>query len=111
MYKRQGVYGTAITILAKATPELAITLAIPIGLLGVLLWNLQMTLNVFWVHRLDANAEKGELNKIFFNAWLFPQLTSLVVNGTPCLLYTSPQIPGFCPRRINDRTPRHIPHR
>ena len=27
-----GVYGTAITILAKATPELAITLAIPIGL-------------------------------------------------------------------------------
>ena len=58
--------------LAKATPELAITLAIPIGLLGVLLWNLQMTLNVFWVHRLDANAEKGELNKIFFNAWLFP---------------------------------------
>ena len=81
-----GVYGTAITILAKATPELAITLAIPIGLLGVLLWNLQMTLNVFWVHRLDANAEKGELNKIFFNAWLFPQLTSLVVNGTPAFI-------------------------
>ena len=81
-----GVYGTAITILAKATPELAITLAIPIGLLGVLLWNLQMTLNVFWVHRLDANAEKGEINKIFFNAWLFPQLTALVVNGTPAFI-------------------------
>ena len=45
-----------------------------------------MTLNVFWVHRLDANAEKGELNKIFFNAWLFPQLTSLVVNGTPAFI-------------------------
>ncbi|MCB7317754.1 PTS system mannose/fructose/sorbose family transporter subunit IID [Lacrimispora sp. 210928-DFI.3.58] len=81
-----GVYGTAITILAKATPELAITLAIPIGLLGVLQWNLQMTLNVFWVHRLDANAEKGEINKIFFNAWLFPQLTALVINGTPAFI-------------------------
>ena len=81
-----GVYGTAITILAKASPDLAITLAIPIGLLGVLLWNLQMTLNVFWVHRLDDNAEKGEINKVFFNAWLFPQLTALVVNGTPAFI-------------------------
>lgn len=81
-----GVYGTAITVLAKASPELGITLAIPIGLLGVLLWNLQMTLNVFWVHRLDANAEKGEINKIFFNAWLFPQLTCLAVNGFPAFI-------------------------
>ncbi|WP_313578104.1 PTS system mannose/fructose/sorbose family transporter subunit IID [Lacrimispora sp.] len=81
-----GVYGTAITILAKAAPDLAITLAIPIGLLGVLLWNLQMTLNVFWVHRLDTNAEKGELGKVFFNAWLFPQLTALVINGTPAFI-------------------------
>ena len=34
-----GVYGTAITVLAGANPELGITLAIPIGLLGTLLWN------------------------------------------------------------------------
>ena len=81
-----GVYGTAITVLAGANPELGITLAIPIGLLGTLLWNLQMTLNSFWVHRLDANAEKAELNKVFFNAWLFPQLTSLVINGLPAFL-------------------------
>lgn len=81
-----GVYGTAITILANASPELSITLAIPIGLLGVLLWNLQMTLNVFWVHRLDVNAEKGEINKVFWNAWLFPQLTSLVINGFPAFV-------------------------
>lgn len=81
-----GVYGTAITVLAKASPELGITLAIPIGLLGVLLWNLQMTLNVFWVHRLDSNAEKGEINKIFFNAWLFPQLTCLAINGFPAFI-------------------------
>lgn len=81
-----GVYGTAITVLAGADPELGITLAIPIGLLGTLLWNLQMTLNSFWVHRLDANAEKAELNKVFLNAWLFPQLTSLVINGFPAFL-------------------------
>lgn len=45
-----------------------------------------MTLNSFWVHRLDANAEKAELNKVFFNAWLFPQLTSLLINGLPAFL-------------------------
>lgn len=81
-----GVYGTAITILAKASPELALTFAIPLGLLGVLLWQLQMTLNIFWVHRCDANAEKGEINKIWLNAALFPQLTSLLVNGLPAFL-------------------------
>lgn len=81
-----GVYGTAITIMAKADPELAITLAVPIGLLGVLLWQLQMTVNAFWVHRLDANAEKGELNKVWINAALGPQLTALVINGWPAFV-------------------------
>lgn len=81
-----GTYGTAITILSKSSPSLAITLAIPIGLLGILLWQLQMTLNVFWVHRCDKNAENAELNKIWLNAGLFPQLTSLVVNGTPAFV-------------------------
>lgn len=81
-----GVYGTAITILANASPELGITLAVPIGLLGVLLWQLQMTLNAFWVHRLDKNAENAEINKVWLNAAVFPQLTSLVINGTPAFL-------------------------
>ena len=83
-----GVYGTAITIMAKASPELAIAFAIPVGLLGVLLWQLQMTLNIFWVHRCDINAEKGEIGKVWMNAALFPQLTALLINGLPafCLV-------------------------
>ena len=52
-----GVYGTALTILAHAEPELAIAFAIPIGLLGVLQFQLQMTINSIWVHRLIDNAE------------------------------------------------------
>lgn len=81
-----GVYGTALTILAGASPELAVTFAIPLGMLGVLMWQLQMTLNIFWVHRCDINAEKGEINKIWTNAALFPQLTALVINGLPAFL-------------------------
>ena len=83
-----GVYGTAITILANTSPNLAITFAIPIGLLGILLWQLQMTLNIFWVHRCDVNAEKGEIGKVWMNAALFPQLTAFLINGLPafCLI-------------------------
>ncbi|HHT25191.1 MAG TPA: PTS mannose transporter subunit IICD [Clostridiaceae bacterium] len=81
-----GVYGTAITILAKADPSIAITFALPIGLLGVLLFQLQMTINSIWVHRLDRNAEKAELNKVWINAALLPQLTNLLINGTPAFI-------------------------
>jgi PTS system mannose-specific IID component len=83
-----GVYGTAITILANTSPNLAITFAVPIGLLGILLWQLQMTLNIFWVHRCDINAEKGEIGKVWMNAALFPQLTAFLINGLPafCLI-------------------------
>jgi len=81
-----GVYGTAITILAAAKPELAITFAIPIGLLGVLQWQLQMTLNTIWVHRLDVNAEKAELDKVWINAGLLPQLTAFIINGLPAFI-------------------------
>lgn len=81
-----GVYGTAITILAQADPNLAITFAIPIGLLGTFLFQLQMTVNAVWVHRLDENAEKGELNKVWINAALLPQLTNLLINGIPAFI-------------------------
>lgn len=81
-----GVYGTALTILAKARPELAVTFAIPIGLLGVLQFQLQMTINSVWVHRLDRNAEKAELDKVWVNAGLLPQLTSFSINGIPAFI-------------------------
>ena len=84
-----GTYGTAITILASADPSLAITFAIPIGLLGVLLFQLQMTVNSIWVHRLDQNAERAELDKVWINAALLPQLTSLLINGIPAFILMS----------------------
>ena len=81
-----GVYGTALTILAQAKPELAVAFAIPIGLLGVLQLQLQMTINAIWVHRLDRNAEKAELDKVWINAGLLPQLTAFLINGIPAFI-------------------------
>ena len=81
-----GVYGTALTILAHAEPELAIAFAIPIGLLGVLQFQLQMTINSIWVHRLDRNAENAELDKVWVNALLLPQITAFLINGIPAFI-------------------------
>lgn len=81
-----GVYGTALTILAQAEPELAVAFAIPIGLLGVLQFQLQMTINSIWVHRLDRNAEMAELDKVWINAALLPQLTAFLINGIPAFI-------------------------
>jgi len=81
-----GVFGTALVILAKADPKLAISFAIPLGLIGILMWNLQMTINVFWVHKADQYAEEGNTKGIYLMTYFFPQLTVFLVNGVPAFL-------------------------
>ena len=81
-----GVFGTALVILAKADPKLAISFAIPLSLIGILMWNLQMTINVFWVHKADQYAKEGNTRGIYLMTYLFPQLTVFLVNGVPAFL-------------------------
>ncbi|NPV69208.1 MAG: PTS sugar transporter subunit IIC [Firmicutes bacterium] len=59
-----GYLGVALGIIANATPEVAMTLAVPLGLLGLLAFNTRMTLNAFWVHKADEYAEKGDTRGI-----------------------------------------------
>ena len=81
-----GVFGTALAILANANPSLATSFAIPLGLVGILMWNLQMTINVFWVHKADQYAEDGNTRGIYLMTYLFPQLTVFLINGVPAFL-------------------------
>lgn len=81
-----GVWGTALTILGGADPSLAISFAIPIGLVGILVNELTMTVNVFWVHRCDKNAEEGNTKMLWWNGLVFPQLTFFVCYGIPAFL-------------------------
>jgi len=81
-----GVFGTALTILAKADPSLAITFAVPLSLVGILMWQLQMTINVFWVHKADRYAENADTRGIYLMTYLMPQLTAFLVNGVPAFL-------------------------
>ncbi|QSQ08077.1 PTS system sorbose-specific EIIC component [Koleobacter methoxysyntrophicus] len=72
-----GTLGTALAIASGLEPEAALALAVPIGLLGTLIWFGRMTVCAIFVHWADAYAEKGDtrgvmlMNVIPSQAFLF----------------------------------------
>jgi PTS system mannose-specific IIC component len=52
---------TALAIISGASIEVAIGLAATIGVLGILIFNLMLTTNIFWIHAGDRALEKNSL--------------------------------------------------
>ena len=61
-----GTVGTALAIISNTSAGVAVTLAVPISLLGNLLWMVYMTGDIFIVHRMDKVAASGDIKKIIF---------------------------------------------
>lgn len=78
-----GIIGTSLAILSGAEPNVAVSLAIPFGLIGTLLWNIRMTGNSIWVHKLDKLAEKGDTSKILRVQLVESQLFTFVITAIP----------------------------
>lgn len=78
-----GIVGTALTIMTASSPEIAVSLAVPFGLLGTLIWNLRMTINTFFVHWMDTLAQKGDLKKMLFVQFVPAQIVTLLLAGVP----------------------------
>lgn len=74
-----GTLGTALALAANVEPSVAITLALPLGLLGTMIWVAHMTVDVFFVHMADKAAEEGNLNKICFLHVVPPQIIMAVM--------------------------------
>ncbi|WP_417228990.1 PTS mannose/fructose/sorbose/N-acetylgalactosamine transporter subunit IIC [Thermophilibacter sp.] len=55
-----GNLGAAIAIISGLDAQAAVAIAVPISLLGNILWTVYMTGDSFIVHRMDALAEKGD---------------------------------------------------
>lgn len=81
-----GVFGTALTLLSKANPSLAVTFAVPFSLLGILTWQAYMTLNSIWVHRGDKFLEQNNIMGLRLMNYVPSFFTSLVLNGLPAFL-------------------------
>lgn len=69
-----GTLGTALALAAGASPQVAVSLAVPIGLLGTMLFILRMTVDITFVHMADEAAKKGKINKVIFCNTAPPQL-------------------------------------
>ena len=69
-----GTLGTALALAANVEPAVAITLALPLGLLGTIIWVAHMTIGVFFVHMADKAAEEGDLDRVCFLHVVPPQI-------------------------------------
>lgn len=81
-----GTLGTALAMAAGVKPEAAIAMAVPIGLLGTIIWVLHMTIDVAFVHMIDQAAEEGNMKKAVFLHIVPPQIAALLIGAVPVAL-------------------------
>ncbi|MDE7242845.1 MAG: PTS sugar transporter subunit IIC [Oscillospiraceae bacterium] len=81
-----GTLGTALALAAGVSPSAAIAIAVPIGLLGTIIWVLHMTIDVFFVHMIDQAAEEGNMKKAVFLHIVPPQIVAFLLGVIPVAL-------------------------
>jgi len=81
-----GTLGTALAMVAGVKPTAAIALAVPIGLLGTIIWVIHMTVDVFFVHMIDKAAEEGNMKKAKFLHIVPPQVFAFIIGCIPVAL-------------------------
>lgn len=75
-----------LALAAGLTPDIAVTLAVPIGLLGVLIDNFKRTYMSYFVHQADKAAEEGNLVQMQRSEFLYPLLVSIPLRVIPTFL-------------------------
>ena len=81
-----GILGTAYAIAGGLDTDTALALAVPIGILGTIVWAGRMTFDSFFVHIADKYIEKEEYHNIWRANVLFPQIMCFCMTAIPCAL-------------------------
>lgn len=71
-----GLIAIPIALKSGLSPELAVAIAVPVGVMGVFVDQLRKTINVIFVHMADKYAEKGNTRQITLCNVLYPTLLS-----------------------------------
>lgn len=79
-----GILGTAFAITGGLDAQTALSVAVPIGLLGTFVWYARMTFGSIFVHVADSYIEKEEYSKIWRANVLYPQLLTALITIIPC---------------------------
>lgn len=78
-----GTVGTALALGANVSPSVATTMAIPIGLLGTIIWIVHMTVDTTFVHMADKAAEEGDIRKVNILHVAPPQIFLFIISVIP----------------------------
>ena len=81
-----GILGTAYAIAGGLDAQTALALAVPIGILGTIVWYLRMTFDSVFVHMMDGFIEKEQYHKIWLGNVVFPQMFAFIICVVPCTL-------------------------
>ena len=79
-----GVVGTALAITGGLSVETAMALAVPVGLLGTIIWVVKLTINTGFVRVAEKMAEKGDTEHYWIPNVLLPQLLLFFLSVIPC---------------------------
>lgn len=71
-----GLIAIPIAVQTNLSPELAVVIAVPVGIMGAFVDQLRKTINVVFVYMADRYAENGETKKIILAAIVWPTLLS-----------------------------------
>lgn len=78
-----GILGTAYAITGGLSAETALALAVPIGILGTIVWYLRMTFDSVFVHMADGFIEQGKFDRIWIANVALPQVFAFVITVIP----------------------------
>ena len=93
-----GVLGTAFAITGNLDANTALSIAVPLGLLGTIVWYLRMTIDSVFVHMTDRVIAEGKFNQAYITAIVLPELFSLCICAIPVTLgayFGAQYIQGF----------------
>ncbi|MCD4671065.1 MAG: PTS sugar transporter subunit IIC [Anaerolineaceae bacterium] len=72
--------GIPLAMVAGAEPEVAVSIAVGFGIVGVAIWQILSVGNAWFAHRADEYAEEGEIDKIIaLNYWA--QIPAFILRG------------------------------
>ncbi len=81
-----GYVGTALALSTGVSAEMAVSIAVPLGLIGTFVWQLFATTNSFLVHKTDKYAAEGDLTKLTFMTLGLPQIIAFIFRFVPAFL-------------------------
>lgn len=93
-----GILGTAYAITGNLDANTALAIAVPLGLLGTIVWYLRMTFDSVFVHMGDKWVAEGKFNNLYLSNVILPQIYAAVICVVPCFLaayFGADYIQGF----------------